>query len=352
MMEDASTPGGRARSKVWRVSSWGKRCRTPPSSSPALVMALVRTLRRARQDDRDLFLASFSWPVLLLVLTAMLRVKDAEQHWTMVAFIPAAIAAGRYADEAWTSTKRFSIVLPRPESSRASFGLRARDRPFPHRRLDAPAPPPPRTTTREPISRTRWPQLGPGPRVAQRESGGPHGARGNVVLASNHYAMCGRLLMEDGATHRTSIARRHGARRSTSSIGAIRPPSATVIAVTSDIHTRSPRRVSTGARASYRTTWSSSARGARQVAHYSVHSCPPVQTSSGEARVARLARPCSTAGRARARWGGLLPKRRPSSFVRDERLWLLGLAIVTLLFVGSLARHRLAEGGREATPPS
>ena len=81
-----------------------------PLLAPALVVALVQTLRRARRDDRDLFLASFSWPVLLLLIAMMSRLKDAEQHWTMVAFIPAAIAAGRYADEAWTSARRFSYL--------------------------------------------------------------------------------------------------------------------------------------------------------------------------------------------------------------------------------------------------
>ena len=33
-----------------------------------------------------------------------------EQHWTMMAFVPAIIAAGRYADEAWARAKRLPVL--------------------------------------------------------------------------------------------------------------------------------------------------------------------------------------------------------------------------------------------------
>ena len=71
-----------------------------PLLVPLLVIGLARALRRVRTDDRDLFVTAFTWPVLLPLLAAMVALKDAEQHWTMVAFIPAAIAAGRAIDDA------------------------------------------------------------------------------------------------------------------------------------------------------------------------------------------------------------------------------------------------------------
>jgi len=74
-----------------------------PLLAPLLGMALVRSLRRFRRDDRDLFITAFSWPVLIPLLIAMTRFQDAEQHWTMMAIVPAVLAAGHYADEAWSA---------------------------------------------------------------------------------------------------------------------------------------------------------------------------------------------------------------------------------------------------------
>ena len=76
-----------------------------PFLAPLLVIALVRALRQGRRDDRSLFITAFSWSILLPLLAAMTRFQDAEQHWTMVAFIPAVIAAGAYVDESWSRAK-------------------------------------------------------------------------------------------------------------------------------------------------------------------------------------------------------------------------------------------------------
>ena len=70
-----------------------------PLLAPLLVLALARSLRRAKADDRDLFLTAFSWPVLLPLLAAMTKLNDAEQHWTMMGTVPAVIAAARFGDE-------------------------------------------------------------------------------------------------------------------------------------------------------------------------------------------------------------------------------------------------------------
>ena len=137
LVEVASTPGTSALQSVLRVLV-GQLMSYSPLLAPLLVVGLVRVLRgawsdvasplraaRRTHDDRNLFLVSFSWPILLVLLGAMLKLKDAEQHWTMVAFIPALIAAGHYADVAWSrGAKRaspcFFISRARASSSAAS----------------------------------------------------------------------------------------------------------------------------------------------------------------------------------------------------------------------------------------
>jgi hypothetical protein len=276
LLEDASTRGTSGIQSLVRLLV-GQVLSYSPLLVPALVLALVRTLRRARHDDRDLFLASFSWPVLLLVLAAMLRVKDAEQHWTMVAFIPAVIAAGRYADEAWSRTRRFSILTATGvAASFLGFALGifhfhsdAIVRLLPAAHYD------PRADLSNEM--TGWDRV----RASVNQAAGT--ARGNVVLASNHYAMCGRLLMEMGDAPNVYCPT---ARRSAFDFFDRRdpPPSATVIAVTSDIHSDLPPGLD--GRACVLSDDLVIERGGRQVAHYFVHSCPPVQTSS-EKRASR-----------------------------------------------------------------
>ncbi len=70
-----------------------------PLIFPGLLVALYVALRRSRADDRYRFLALASWPVLLFLYVSMVRVLDPEAHWTMVGYIPVAIAAGGWLDE-------------------------------------------------------------------------------------------------------------------------------------------------------------------------------------------------------------------------------------------------------------
>ena len=72
-----------------------------PLIFPALLVTLAICIRRAATDDRFRFLSLASWPVLLFFLVAMARVRDAESHWTMVGYIPLAVAAGGLLDERW-----------------------------------------------------------------------------------------------------------------------------------------------------------------------------------------------------------------------------------------------------------
>ena len=276
LMEDASTPGSGAFQSFARLLV-GQLLSYSPLLAPALVMALFRTLRRARHDDRDLFLASFSWPVLLLVLAAMLRVKDAEQHWTMVAFIPAVIAAGRFADEAWASSRRFSILAATGVAlsfSAFSVGLvhmhtNAVIRLLPAAHYD------PRADLSNEMA--GWDQVRASVGQAALAS------RGDVVLASNHYAMCGRLFMEMGDAPKVYCPT---ARRSAFDFFERRDPpaTATVIALTNDIHRELPPGLE--GRACVLTDDIQVERAGREVARYFVHSCPPVHTSS-EKRASR-----------------------------------------------------------------
>jgi hypothetical protein len=79
-----------------------------PLIFPGLLVVQAVCIRRSRQDDRYRFLALASWPVLLFFWVMMARVRDAESHWTMVGYIPLAVAAGGLLDE---RVGRMSLAL-------------------------------------------------------------------------------------------------------------------------------------------------------------------------------------------------------------------------------------------------
>ncbi len=70
-----------------------------PLMFPGLMVVLAICIRRGSRDDRFRFLALASWPVLLFFWVMMARVRDAESHWTMVGYLPLAVAAGGLLDE-------------------------------------------------------------------------------------------------------------------------------------------------------------------------------------------------------------------------------------------------------------
>ncbi len=244
-----------------------------PLLAPLLVLGLVRALRRVRTDDRDLFVTAFTWPVLLPLLAAMVALKDAEQHWTMVAFIPAAVAAGRAVDDAAAKGAKALPVLASAgvALSGAVFVLlnvhahsTALLRLIPVDKYD------PRADMINEL--TGWDQVSAAMAQAARA------ASGRVVLASNHYSLCGRLLFEtnDKPAVYCPTARR-------SAFGFFdrqEPPAdATVIVLTSDIHDEVPAGLK--GRDCNVVDQVAIDRGGRTVARYFVRSCAPLLADPG-----------------------------------------------------------------------
>jgi hypothetical protein len=270
-----------------------------PLLFPLLVLALVSSLLRSRRDDRDLFLTAFSWPVLLPLLLAMTALKDAEQHWTMVAFIPAAIGAGRYADEAWARSRTLRVfAVGGVALSGALFllaNVHARTtsilRLFPTDRYDPRA-----DMINELIG---WDQV----RASLAHTASSTG--GNVVLASNHYSLCGRLFFEMGDTPPVYCPTLRSSAFEFFGRGEL-PAGATVIALTSDIHQELPEGLTDAS--CVRSDEVDIERGGRTVAKYFVSLCHPDHpeaslrldslrslgsTAAGEGSAARWGERCS-----------------------------------------------------------
>lgn len=240
-----------------------------PLLAPLLVLGLARALRRSRTDDRDLFVTAFTWPVLLPLLAAMVVLKDAEQHWTMVAFIPAAIAAGRAVDDAWGKSRLVPILATAGAALSGVVFLVANIhahstallRLIPADRYD------PKADIVNELS--GWDQ------VSAAMSRAASGASGRVVLASNHYSLCGRLLYE---THDMPPVYCPTARRSAFAFFDRQeaPADATVVLLTSDIHQEMPAGL-TG-RACSAAERLEIGRAGRTVATYFIRSCAPAPT--------------------------------------------------------------------------
>jgi hypothetical protein len=237
-----------------------------PLLAPLLALAIVTSLRRARRDDRDLFLQAFTWPVLLPLLLAMTKFKDAEQHWTMVAVLPAVIAAARFADERWERLRTTKFVAYAGLALSAGLFLTAHIhfrttallRAIPADHYDPKA-----DMINELIG---W------DRVRAKVSQAVSATHGDVVLVSNHYSMCGRLLFEmnDGPNVYCPTARRSAfdffGRRDV-------PAGATAIVVTNDIHFELPAGIE--GRTCTVVDQVDIERAGLRVAHYYLQSCPP-----------------------------------------------------------------------------
>jgi Dolichyl-phosphate-mannose-protein mannosyltransferase len=276
LVEISSATGSGLFESIVRVAV-GQLLSYSPLLAPLLVYAMVRSLGRVRRDDRDLFLTAFGGPVLVPLLVAMTKFKDAEQHWTMVALIPATIAAGSFADRVWSRSIAVRAALVAGVGlSGAVFllaNVHARSPVFlrliPAEHYDARA-----DMINELVG---WDQVRAS--VAQAASAAP----GQVVLASNHYALCGRLMFEMGDKPAVYCPT---ARRSAYDFLGRRdpPPGATVVALTTDIREELPQGLA--GRSCVLTDQVEVERTGRPVARYFVHSCPPVMVES-DARASR-----------------------------------------------------------------
>jgi 4-amino-4-deoxy-L-arabinose transferase-like glycosyltransferase len=72
-----------------------------PVALPGFVVVAIICVARARSDWRFRFLAWTSLPMLAFFFAMMLRVRDAEPHWTMTGYVPLAIGMGALLDEAF-----------------------------------------------------------------------------------------------------------------------------------------------------------------------------------------------------------------------------------------------------------
>jgi hypothetical protein len=70
-----------------------------PLVLPGLLAMLGVSAYRAHDDERYRLLAVASGPMLLFLFVVMVRACDAEPHWTMVGYVPLAVASGGWADE-------------------------------------------------------------------------------------------------------------------------------------------------------------------------------------------------------------------------------------------------------------
>jgi 4-amino-4-deoxy-L-arabinose transferase-like glycosyltransferase len=243
-----------------------------PILAPLLMMALVRSIRRVRRDERDLFVTAFTLPILLPLLAFMVKVQDAEPHWTMMALVPAALAAGRWAAEPGLGGTRVRMVaLAGVVLTGALFLLvmvHARSAAL-MRLIPADNYAPRADMINELVG---WDDV----RAAVKDA--VSAAPGEVSLASTHSSLCGRLLFET-ADHPFVYC--PTARRSAFDFfGRRDPPAASsVVVLTSDIREQLPVALRDRACALFRHV--DIERGERRVARYFVYSCSPHLADSG-----------------------------------------------------------------------
>jgi 4-amino-4-deoxy-L-arabinose transferase-like glycosyltransferase len=241
-----------------------------PLLVPLLLVGLWRAARRVRFDDRDVFVTAFTWPVLLPLLVAMVTLKDAEQHWTMVAFIPAAIAAGQLVDDTWTNARWPRVLASAGVALSWVVFAVANVHVHSTALLDLmPAGYDARADIANELA--GWDQVS----AAMTRAAGA--AQGRVVMASNHYSLCGRLMFEtaDAPAVYCPTARRSAF----TFFDRQNPPAdATVIALTSDIQSEMPAGLQ--GRDCTVVDRVDVTRSSRTVARYFVHSCAPLGSTS------------------------------------------------------------------------
>jgi 4-amino-4-deoxy-L-arabinose transferase-like glycosyltransferase len=265
-----------------------------PLLAPLLVLGIAWAARGAiKRRDNELFLSAFTWPVLVPLLGAMSVLKDAEQHWTMMAFIPATIAAGHLVDVAWPTRPGAPPRLPSlfPANPRASILSTARAMrglyvgglalsavvflvahvhartPALLRLIPAGQYDPRADMVNELVG---WDQVRAS--IAQVVADTSRDSKARMVLASNHYSLCGRLVFEtsDAPAVYCPTARR----TAFDFFDRHDPPAdATVLALTTDIHPEMPPGLA--GRTCNAPETVDIERGGRRVARYFLRTCEP-----------------------------------------------------------------------------
>jgi Dolichyl-phosphate-mannose-protein mannosyltransferase len=245
-----------------------------PILAPLLVLGLAWAVRGAiRRSETELFVTAFTWPVLLPLLAAMTVLKDAEQHWTMMAFVPAAMAAGHLIDCAWADQKlrakwvRGLFVGGVALSAVAFVVAHVHARTTALLRVIPPSDYDPRADMVNEL--VGWDQVRAGVLQAS-QAVASSGA--TTVLASNHYSLCGRLFFETGDSPSVYCPT---ARRSAFDFFERREPprAASVVVLTTDIHPEMPAGLE--GRSCNAPDPIDIERGGRRVARYFIRTCAP-----------------------------------------------------------------------------
>lgn len=241
-----------------------------PLAFPGLLAMLWIAVVRARKDERYRLLAVASAPVLLFLFAVMVKASDAEPHWTMVGFLPLAIAAGGWLDEHLDSASRGLVRY-----LRACVGVSAAffvvyflhtQSPIVMRWIPAPL----YSATVDPINETfGW----EGIRNAILDEAAQLGP--NTVVASSHNVVCGQVAARIG--DRPHVYCPSPRRTEFDFVGRRDPPSeAPVVYVDSARYHESVSDRLPGRACVHKQTVAVM-RDARALNNYGIYACRPVQ---------------------------------------------------------------------------
>ncbi|HEY2509456.1 MAG TPA: glycosyltransferase family 39 protein [Polyangiaceae bacterium] len=239
-----------------------------PLVFPALLAALAMAFRRAPRDPRYRFLAWTSGPVLLFFFAVMAKACDAEPHWTMVGYMPLAVAAAGWLDERLDAPSRalggyLRVVIAFSAAVGALYVVHMRSpvllRAVPASLYGADA---------DPINETLgWDRVHAAV-LASSERLGP-----DTVVASHHNVLCGHVAAELG--DRPPVYCVSPRRTEFDFLGRrTPPPGAPVVFVESARYPAEPSAVLEGMRCR-RVETIDVERGGVAVGRYRVHECVP-----------------------------------------------------------------------------
>ena len=239
-----------------------------PLVFPALVATLVMAARRAARDPRYRFLALTSGPVLLFFFAVMAKACDAEPHWTMVGYMPLAVAAGGWLDEHLDHPSRalsayLRTVIAFSATAAALYVVHMRS-PVLVRAVPASLYSP----NGDPINETLgWDRVHAAVDASARRLGP------GAVVASHHNVLCGHVAAELGDQPPMYCA---SPRRTEFDFLERRtpPPGAPVIFVESSRYPAEPGTVLEGVRC-VRAATIDVERGGVAIGEYRIHECLP-----------------------------------------------------------------------------